>query len=260
MRLLRMKGQRPLEKSMSRQLDIRILLALAGRTIRQSVESPIIYVVAFFFYGFVGTIFGLNFFLNNQASVDGIGSIAPWALWFVIPALTMGLISEELRSGTFEQLATLPIKDWEIVLGKFLGFAGLIFLLVLGLLFFPLIVSFISQKGMGIEWGPTLGVLAGVFLLCLTYGAMGIFASSLTKKQVVAFITGTVLCTIFFFVGQFYSFFPGILSRIADFLGVVSHLNTLSRGVWDARDLFYFLSLILLFLYFTVQRLATRRF
>src|SRR5438477_10944497 len=101
-------------------LDARILWTLARRTFRHAVESPIAYVVAIFFYGFVGSVFGLNYFLNNQASMSGIGFISPWALWFVVPALTMGLISDELRSGTFESLSTLPVRDWEIVLGKFL--------------------------------------------------------------------------------------------------------------------------------------------
>jgi ABC-2 type transport system permease protein len=239
---------------------MKTILTLAGRTLRQAIESPIIYVVALFFYSFVGFIFGVNYFGSNQVSVEGMGQISLWVLWFVIPALTMGLISEELRSGTFEQLATLPLEDWEIVIGKFLGFAGLAFLLVVGLIMFPVLVSFTSQPNLGLDFGPTVGVLAGVFLLMLFYGAMGLFASSLTKSQVVSFILGTVFCTVFFFIGQFYTFFPGLLARVADFAGVVSHLSTLSRGVWDIRDLLYFASGIALFLYLTVQRLTTRRF
>ncbi len=239
---------------------MKTILALAGRTLRQFIESPIIYVVAVFFYGFTGFIFGVNYFGSNQVSVEGVGQISLWVLWFVIPALTMGLISEELRSGTFEQLATLPMEDWEIVAGKYLGFVGLAFLLVAGLAFFPLIVMFTGQPNLGLDLGPVIGVLAGVFFLMLFYGAMGLFASSLTKSQVVSFILGTIFCTLFFFVGQFYTFFPPLLARAADFMGVVSHLTTLSRGVWDFRDLFYFLSGTLVFLYLTVQRLTTRRF
>jgi ABC-2 type transport system permease protein len=241
-------------------IDLKVLLALSRRTFRHSFESPVMYVVAVFFYGFVGGIFGLNFFLNGQASVDGLSMISPWILWFVIPALTMGLISEELRSGTFEQLATLPLGEWEIVLGKYLGFALVALTLIGGLLFYPVLAFFVSQKNIGIDWGAALGGLAGLYLLSLTYGAMGLFASSLAKNQVVALILGMVFCTVFFFVGQFYTFFPGVLSNAADFMGVVSHLTTLSRGVWDLRDFVYFISVSLMFLYFTVQRLITRRF
>lgn len=218
------------------------------------------YVVAIFFYGFVGGIFGLNFFLNNQASINGIAFLAPWILWFVIPALTMGLISDEIRSGTFEQLSTLPVRDWEIVLGKYLGFVFLAALLISGLLFFPFLVSFLSNHRNGIDWGSSIGIISGLFFLSLLYGSMGLWASSLAKNQVVVLILGMMVCTFFFFLGQFYTHFPGFLAQVADYIGVSSHLDTLSRGVWDIQDLFYFASLIFIFLYFTVQRLATRRF
>ncbi len=143
------------------------VLTLAKRTLSQFIESPIIYVVAVFFYGFVGFVFGINYFMGNQVSIEGIGQISVWVLWFVVPAVTMGLVSEELRTGTFEQLATLPIEDWQIVVGKFLGFAGLSFLLVGGLVFYPLVLSFTAQPHLGLELGPTLGVLAGLYFLML---------------------------------------------------------------------------------------------
>lgn len=240
--------------------DFQVIRSLAVRTFRQSVESPIAYVVAIFFYGFVGGIFGLNYFLNNQASLTPLAQIAPWVLWFVIPALTMGLISEEFRLGTFEQMATLPVRDWEIVLGKFAGFAALALALVAGLALYVLPLSFTVQSSLGLDWGSTIGTLAALYFLCLCFGAMGLFASSLTKNQVVALILGMIFCTLIFMLGQIFTNFSGLFGRLADFIGILSHLDTLSRGVWDVRDLFYFFSLIFVFLYFTVQRLATRRF
>ena len=241
-------------------LDVRLIHALAKRTYRQSVETPIAYVVAIFFYGFVGGIFGSNYFLNNQGSLAPMLQIAPWLLWFVIPTLTMGLLSEEFRLGTFEHLATLPVRDWEIVLGKYLGFAFLAFLLTLGLGAYALVVCFTTQPVPGIDWGETVGVMAGLYFLCLVNGAMGIFASSLTKNQVVSLILGMILCTIFFITGQLTSLFPPLLGRLVDFIGVLSHLSSLGRGVWDLRDLIYFGSLVFFFLFLTVQRLATRRY
>lgn len=240
--------------------DPKILWTLAQRTLSHAVESPIAYIVALFFYGFIGGIFGLNYFINNQASITDIGMIAPWILWFVIPALTMGLIADELRSGTFEQLSTLPIRDWEIVLGKFLGFALLALFIIGGLLFYPIVIAFTATNPPGLDWAGSLGVVLGLYLLSLFYGSMGLFASSLAKNQVVALILGMIFCTFFFFMGQFYTFFPAFFARIADFIGVTSHLNTLARGVWDFRDLLYFLSGMLVFLYLAVQRLTTRRF
>lgn len=245
---------------MRQWVDGRIVWALACRTFKQVIHSPVAYMGAVLFYGFVGGIFGFNFFLSNQASVDGIGALSPWVLWFVVPALTMGLLAEELRSGTFEQLATLPVRDWEIVLGKYLGFALLSLCLILGLLFFPLVVSFTADSQRGLDWGATFGMLSALYAMTLFYGAMGLLASSLAKNQVVAFIVGMIFCTIFFMLGMFYSLFPGVLGVLADFFGVMSHVSALSRGVWDLRDLLYFASMIIISLYFSVQRLTTRRF
>src|ERR1041385_1511041 len=103
------------------RLDWRIIGTLALRTFRQSIESPSAYILALLYYGFVGGIFGINFLLNNQASLTGVGAVSPWILWVIIPGLTMGLFSDEIRTGTFETLSTLPLKDEELVLGKYAG-------------------------------------------------------------------------------------------------------------------------------------------
>ncbi len=243
-----------------RKLNFQTIKTLAVRTFLHAIESPTAYIVAIFYYGFVGTVFGMNFFLKNHGAVDGIGEASMWILWFVVPGLTMGLIAEELRSGTFEQLATLPILDWEIVLGKFLGFLMLGGLLTGGLLVYPFTIAPLVAHPLGLDWGATMGIILGQFLLAMTYGAMGCFASSLAKNQVVAFIVGVLFCTAFFFIGQFAAAFPGFLGNLADFAGITTHLETLSRGVFDFRDILYFLSLTVFFLYLTVQRLTTRRF
>lgn len=218
------------------------------------------YIVAFFFYGFLGGIYGTQFLANNNGSIDGLSVIAPWALWLVVPALTMGLISDELRSGTFEHLSTLPLRDWEIVLGKFFGFALLITSIIIGLLLYPVIASVLVDHPRGLDWGSAIGVLSSLFFLSLFYGAIGLFASSLVKNQVVALIGGMIFCTFFFFVGQFISLFPLSLTGAAEWLGVGSHVETLSRGVWDLRDIFYFFSMTGFFLYLASLRLSTRRF
>lgn len=241
-------------------LNGKIVWTLAQRTFRHIVESPIAYIVAFFFYIFVGGVYSLGYFASGSASFAGFTSLPPWLLWFVIPALTMGLISDELRSGTFESLATLPLRDEEIVLGKYLGFAMFAFLLILGLILYPVFVVLTGEKGLPIEFGVIFGSLCGLLLVSLAFGAMGLFASSLAKNQVVALILGIIFCTMFFFIGQFFAYFPGVLAKVADFLGITSHLDSISRGVWDVRDIVYFLSLIVMFLYMTVQRLTTRRF
>jgi ABC-2 type transport system permease protein len=245
---------------MSDGLDVKNIRALAWRTFRQSVESPMAYIVAFFFYGFLGGIFGSQFLFTNNGSVDGLAQIAPWALWIVIPALTMGLISEELRSGTFEHLSTLPLRDWEIVLGKFFGMALLLAFMTGGLLFYPVLVALLINHPQGLDWGAAVGVLSGLYFLSLFYAAIGLFASSFVKNQVVALIGGMILCTLFFFIGQFSSLIPLSLTGAAEWVGVNSHLETLSRGVWDLRDVLYFFSMTGFFLYLASLRLSARRF
>lgn len=242
------------------KLDVKVICAIAGRTFRNAIESPMAYVAGVFFYAFIGSIVGLNYFSQNQASLDGVAGIAPWGLWFVIPILTMSLLSEEMKSGTFESLATLPVTDTEIVLGKFLGFAAMAAALIGGLVFHLLIVLVTATPGIGIDWGGAVGTLVGLYLLCLAFGAIGLFASSLAKSQVVAVILSLIFCTFFFMIGQFYTLLPGALARLADFLGTSSHLESLGRGVWDVRDFAYFASLTGYFLFLTVQRLSTRRF
>lgn len=242
------------------RVDCRVVRAIATRTFRNAMESPIAYVTGIFFYSFVGCLFALNYFVVNQAGIDSVSGVAPWGLWFVVPVLTMGLFADEMRSGTYESLATLPISDTEIVLGKYLGFAAVALLLTGGLAFYVLLAALTAQPGIGIDIGGCIGSLAALFLTSLTFGAMGAFASSLARSQVVAVIIALILCTVFFLVGQFYALLPGWSARFTEFLGVSSHMETLGRGVWDLRDLFYFASVIGFFLFLTVQRLSTRRF
>lgn len=242
------------------RIDRRVVCAVAGRTFRNLMESPIAYVAGFFFYSFVGSLVAINYFIQGQAGIDMVSGVAPWGLWFIIPVLTMGLLSDEMRSGTYESLATLPVSDTEIVLGKFTGFAGVAALLTGGLVFFIAVAAATVQPGLGIDWGAAIGTVAGLFLVSLCFGAIGLFASSLAKSQVVAVIIAILICTVFFLVGQFYSLLPGAIAQAADFIGIDSHMGTLTRGVWDIRDLFYFASLSGFFLFLTVQRLRTRRF
>jgi ABC-2 type transport system permease protein len=242
------------------RIDCRVVRAIASRTFRSAIESPIAYVAGFFFYALIGSVVALNYFIQGQASVDLVSGIGGWGLWFVVPILTMGLFADEMRSGTYESMATLPVTDTEIVLGKFCGFAGAAFFLICGLAFYIALAAATVQPGIGLDWGSAIGSLGSLYLLSLAFGAIGTFASSLAKSQVVAAIIAILLCTMFFLLGQFAPLMPGWISGLADFVGVLTHLGTLGRGVWDIRDLFYFASLTGFFLFLTVQRLSTRRF
>ena len=249
-----------MEKTEGRLFQLDAVLALAGRGFRGYFESPTAYVVLFVFYLLSGYLLTVPLFLVNQASIKGFADNLPLLLCFLAPALTMGLLAEELKSGTFETLATFPLEDWDIVLGKFLGFAATHAVSVAGLAVYPLALSFLVAPPAGLDWGETGGVLLALFLLGLMFGAAGLFASSLSKSQIVAFVTAFLLCFAIFAIGKLAQFAPVMMGRVVEFIGADAHMDTLAKGVIDTRDLLYFATGIFGFLYLTVQRLAGRRF
>jgi ABC-2 type transport system permease protein len=234
--------------------------AIALRGLRNYFESPTAYVILFVFYLLTGYLFALPFFLVGQASVKGLMDFVPLILTFLVPGLSMGLLADELKSGTFESLATLPIEDWDIALGKFCGYALFLLAAVAGLAFFAVAAAFLAAKPFAIDWGEALGVLSALYCLGFMYGAIGLFASSLTRNQIVAFVGAFMMGFFFFALGKIAGFFPGALMEFAESAGVDSHLANMARGVFDTRDLLYFGSVAFIFLYLAAQRLRTRRF
>jgi ABC-2 type transport system permease protein len=233
--------------------------ALAGRTLRWYFDSPAAAAALFVFYLIAGTLFSAPLFLVKTASLRGLADFAPLLLSFLVPALTMGLLSEELRSGTFETLAAMPLEDWDIALGKYLGFAALHLVCVAGLLFYVLVLRLCVSPAVGLDWGEMLGTLLGLALTGWAFGAAGLFASSLGRSGVVSFVAAFLACFSLFLIGKTAGLLPGMSGTLAAYLGVDSHLDNLAKGVLDTRDLAYFASLIAAFLYLTVQRLQSRR-
>ncbi|MBI5240164.1 MAG: ABC transporter permease subunit [Elusimicrobia bacterium] len=234
--------------------------ALAGRTLRWYFDSPSAYVTLLVFYLITGWLFAAPLFLVKAASLRGLADLAPLLLAFLVPALTMGLLADELKSGTFETLATLPLEDWDIVLGKYLGFAALHLVCVGGLLFYVAVLGLCVSPSVGLDWGEMLGTLLGLASTGLAFGAVGIFASSLGRSQVVSFVAAFLVCFVLFLLGKSAALLPGGLGNLVGYLGLDSHVDNLAKGVLDSRDLVYFASLVSAFLYLTVQRLRSRRF
>lgn len=233
--------------------------ALAWRGLKAYFESPSAYVALTVFYLLTGYFFTMPFFYMGQASIKSLADLAPLLFTFLVPALTMGLLAEELKSGTFENLATLPLEDWDIVLGKYLSFAGLHLVTIAGLLIYPLILAALVNPPLTLDWGETAGVLAGLTLIGWMFGAIGLYASSLGKNQIVAFVIAFLICFLFHAGGKLSPSASGFLGRALEFAGLDSHLGTLSRGVLDSRDLVYFTSVALGFLYLAVHRLQMRK-
>lgn len=236
------------------------LKALAVRGFKTYFESPTAYVALIVFYLLTGYFFALPLFLVGQASIKSLSDFVPLLFSFLVPALTMGLLADEIKSGTFELLATMPLEDWDIVLGKFLGFSAMLLVTIAGLFFYPLAIGMLTHVPFALDWGETIGVLAGLFFLGQLFGSAGLLASSISRSQIVSFVTAFLICFLLFAADKLSNFAPAPLSSLIEFIGIDSHLRTLSKGVLDTRDLLYFASLTFAFLYLTVQRLRTRKF
>jgi len=228
----------------------------AAKELRSFFNSAVAYVILTLFLLIAGWFFATSLFLNGQADLRDILSIVvPLIYLFFIPALTMRLIAEEKKSGTIELLVTLPVRDVEIVLGKFLA-TVILLATALALTFaYPLTISLLGDP----DGGALLGGYCGLLLMGSAYLAIGMFTSGMTQNQIVAFITGFVLIFALFMLDKVIIFFPGAIASILEYASVTYHFQNLARGVIDSRDIIYYVSLITLFLFLAVRSLEARK-
>jgi ABC-2 type transport system permease protein len=230
-------------------------MVFCKKEMRSFFDSPIAYIVITIFLLITGWFFFSDLFLINQASMRNLFGIVPFIFMFFVPAVTMRLISEEKRSGTIEVLLTLPVKDHEIILGKFL--AGLILICVAVVLTF---VYTFTLSGLGdLDFGSVVAGYIGLIFLGATYLSVGMFTSSLTQNQIVAFITSFVIIFALFMLDKVLIFMPGFLVSFLEYLSVDYHFSNIARGVIDSRDVIYYLSIIFLFLFLAVRALESRK-
>jgi ABC-2 type transport system permease protein len=198
----------------------------------------------------------------NYATLAQLFDLAPFIFLFLIPAITMRSFSEELNEGTIELLATKPLQDWKIVMGKFLGaLVVVLFALLPTLLYFYSVYQLGAPPG-NIDTGAVMGSYLGLFLLAASFVSMGVFASSLTKNQIVAFLLAVLLCFFFYLAFLYLSDLPVFLGKVDDIvqkIGIDYHYASISKGLVDTRDIIYFLSLISFFLLSTQISLSSRR-
>ena len=220
-------------------------------------SSPVAYIFIISFLVVTNWLFFRTFFLTNQASLRAYFSFLPWVFLFLAPAITMRSWAEEKKLGTAEILMTLPIKDYEIVLGKF--FSSFVFLVLTLCLTFPLPIT-VMMLGSP-DPGPLWGGYVGAFLLGGAYLAIGLFASSLTENQIIAFIVSIMICFVLLIVGEDFVILsmPSQLVPILSYLGLGTHFQSIGRGVIDSRDIIYYLSVIGFFLFLNQLSVESRR-
>ena len=159
----------------------------------------------------------------------------------------MRLFSEELNVGSYEILLTMPVTVLDVVLGKFLAAVVLVGAMLLPTLSYPITVSFLGQ----LDWGPVVGGYIGAILLGAAFCAIGLFASSLTRNQIIAFIVGMIICFALTLIDKMLFFLPQSLLGVMEYLGADFHFENISKGVIDSRDIVYFLSVSFVSLYGT---------
>lgn len=240
------------------------MLSILIREINFFFTSSIGYLIIGIFLVINGLflwVFNGNFNILDYGFSDltSFFELAPWIFLFLIPAVTMRAFSDEKKTGTIELLFTKPISIKNIVLGKYFGAVVLIGLALLPTLLYVLTISQLGNPPGNWDFGSTLGSYLGLLFLVLAYTAIGIFSSTLSENQIVAFITAVFLC---FFM---YYGFEGIGSLLnnSDFvltsLGMKDHFNSMARGVLDTRDIIYFLSISILFISFTIFNLQKEK-
>lgn len=196
-----------------------------------------------------------NILDNGFADLSSFFIIAPWVFLFLIPAVTMKAFSEEKKMGTYELLITKPISLKNIVLGKYFGSVLLICLAIVPTLLYIITISKLGNPPGNWDIGTTIGSYIGLFFLILAYTSIGIFASTLSKNQIVAFIVAVFLCLFFYYGFDILESLFQISYFDLNTLGMKAHFDSVARGVIDTRDVLYFLSVSALFLIFTIINL-----
>ena len=232
------------------------------REIKSFFGSPIGYLVIAIFLllnGLFLWVFEGDFNILNSGFADltPFFTLSPWILIFLIPAVTMRSFSDEKKQGTIELLMTKPISIWEIVSGKFFGAFLLIVIAIIPTFIYVYVIYGLGMPEGNIDMGSTMGSYFGLLFLIAAYTSIGVFTSTLSENQIVAFILSVFLCFVLYFGFDGISTFVKNMEDIVASFGMNYHFKSMARGVIDSRDVIYFVSITILFLSMTVYKLKS---
>jgi ABC-2 type transport system permease protein len=233
--------------------------AVFKKELRSYFASPVGYVFIIFYLlvsnGFF--FFIQDFFRQGQASMRGYFAALPWIFLFFVPAITMRLWAEEKKVGTLEILLTMPLREAEVVLGKFLASFVFLCITLVFTVSVPLSIGYLGRPDIGVIVGSYVGAL----FLGAAYLAIGLLISSLTENQVVAFIVSIAVIFLLLVIGVAPSYLGalGPLVHVCEYVSLLSHFNSVTRGVIDSRDVIYYLSVVALFLYLNAKNIEARK-
>lgn len=231
-------------------------MVIARRELGSYFASPLGYIVIGMFLLLVGFLvfFPFGFLVVRKASLQPMFNAISWLLPLISPAIAMRTFAEERRTGTLELLITQPVRDLEVLFGKFLGAFGLLVIAILATFTYPMVVSQMGE----LDWGPVLGGYLGLMLGGAAYISFGVMVSSHTSDQITAFFVAFIIGALFFLMNKALIFF-GQAAPYLEYLCPDYHFTSIARGVIDARNVIYFLSVIGLCLLATARSLDSRR-
>jgi ABC-2 type transport system permease protein len=233
------------------------VLTIFKREFKAFFLSPIAYIFITVYLVVTTFLFFQGFFIVNQADMRGYFGLLPWIFLFFIPAITMRSWAEEKKMRTLELLLTWPVSDVEVVLGKFFASLSLLTIVLLLSLTIPISIAIIGHPDVGQIAGQYIGSL----LMGAAYMAIGLWISSLTENQIVAFIVGVVFTFVLFIIGHPFvtMVLPSAIVPLFTYIGLNSHFESIGRGVIDSRDIIYYLSVIGFFLFLNVCSISSRK-
>jgi len=235
---------------------VRNVWAVAVREMRSYFLSPLAYVVMALFLALSGYLFALILANGREASLRGLIQNVSVLFLFIVPAITMRLLAEEQSTGTVELLLTNPVQEWEIVTGKFLASMLLLLTILVLTLLFPLFLYIFGSP----DTGPIITGYVGVILQAGAFMAVGLFASSLTKNQIIAAILAFAFLLILWLSDNLGQFVGGGLGTIISYLSVITHFQSFPTGVIQTNDVIYYLTLVLAGIVLSTLALQSRRY
>jgi ABC-2 type transport system permease protein len=225
------------------------------KELRSYFNSPVAYIVIVVFLVILGWFFVSGIFVANISSLRTVFETTPFLLLFFAPAITMRLISEEKKSGTLELLLTKPVKEYEIIVGKFLAAWVLYFFTLLPTLSFYVTMTLLGT----LDLGPVIGGYLGLLLVGAVFIGVGVFGSSITENQVVGFIVSFLIVFVLFMLDKILLYVPASLASVLEYLSIDYHFSNIARGIIDSRDVLYYLSAIVFTLLLGTVSLQKRR-
>ncbi len=235
-------------------------VTIASKELRSYFTSPVAYVLTAAFLVLNGIFFVGQAIGSQTATMDGMFRTLPVLMLLLAPILSMRLLAEEQRSGTLELLLTSPVSDAAVVIGKYLAVLVLYFVMLLFTLFYALLLQFYAGAQGGPIWGTILSGYFGALLLGGTFLAIGVFTSSLTDNPAVGAFIAVAITLALWLASNFQSIFQGAFGSFLSQIAITDrYYNNLVVGVVALKDVIYYLSLIIIFLFMAIQSLGSRR-